>query len=79
MPCNILGVKSDLAIQINQAFDEENIFIPYSKDIQLEEDYTMTEKRKSFLTQLKTSPLFNPPQAAPDISTSEMIDFDEMD
>ncbi|MCC6643360.1 mechanosensitive ion channel [Candidatus Peregrinibacteria bacterium] len=82
-PCNILAIKSDLALQISQAFDEANIFIPYEKSIQAESDYTMTEKRQARSNNFgldETSPDNSVPATSPNPFTAgEMIDFDEVE
>ncbi len=57
-PCNVLKIKSKIALQINQAFDEEKIFMPYEKTIQLENDYTMSEGRKQRAQGFYGQPLF---------------------
>lgn len=87
-PSNVMAIKSDLAMQISQAFDEANIFIPYEKSIQEGSDYTMTDKRKARMTNFgvdeaaptntaaPTDP--NLPAANPS-APGEMIDFDEVE
>ncbi len=78
MPANILQIKSDLAMKINQAFDEKGFYMPYTKDIQLEADYTLGESRdqqKSRLLQSLTIPAATLPQGL----VPELIDFEEME
>lgn len=48
-PCNILKIKSALAVQIQEAFDEEKIFAPYSREAGLDGLYGMTAERKERL------------------------------
>jgi small-conductance mechanosensitive channel len=78
-PCNILKIRSAIAIQINQAFDEEKIFMPYSKDIQLETDYTMSAERKQRTQNFYGQPAFSE-AAAQEVTPEDgpdQIDFEE--
>ncbi len=79
LPCNLLAIKSDLALQVSQIFDEENVFIPHSKGIELDVDYTFTEKKKAQNEQIKTSPNFNVDDSQPIPADAELIDFEEID
>jgi small-conductance mechanosensitive channel len=79
LPCNLLAIKSDLALQLSQAYDEETIFVPYGKDIQLETDYTLTEKKKAQNAELKKTPIFSLDETQPIPQDSELIDFEEID
>jgi small-conductance mechanosensitive channel len=45
-PCNILKIRSEIALLISQSFDEEKIFMPYTKGIEANQDYTVNENRK---------------------------------
>lgn len=58
MPANVLQVRSEIALQISQAFDEEKLFMPYSKDIQFEADYTLGDDRKKQLKDFYGQPIF---------------------
>lgn len=78
-PANIMAIKSDLAMQINQAFDEENIFIPFSKDIQLDSDYTFTEKRKNKIAETHKNPIYIDDTVNTFPSVGELIDYDEIE
>jgi len=79
MPCNVLGIKSELALKINQAFDEQNIFMPYTKGIETDNDYTLTPDRQKSIETFKTSPdLTTEPPIDPNF-IPESIDFDEID
>lgn len=78
-PCNLQGIKSDLAIQISQAFDEENIYMPYSKGIEADTDYTLTENRRKVLAAFKASPLVTTEPTVDPNFIPEMIDFDEVE
>lgn len=57
-PCNILKIKSGIGLQISQAFDEQKIMMPYSKDIQIESDYTMNDDRKQRIANFFSQPQF---------------------
>ena len=60
-PCNILKIRSDVATQISQAFDETKIFMPYSKDIQGAEENDLlkvTEDHKRRIQEFYQLPLF---------------------
>lgn len=60
-PCNILKIRSEVATQISQAFDEQKIFMPYSKDIQGAEENDLlkvTEDHKRRIQEFYNSPLF---------------------
>lgn len=49
-PCNVLKVRSQLALQIQEAFDEARIFAPYAREAGLPADFGMTAQRKERLT-----------------------------
>jgi len=53
MPANHLGIKSDLAVAIANSFDEQNMFIPYTRAQEMGEDYTLTPQRKSKIQAFK--------------------------
>lgn len=46
MPCNMLAVRSKIALQIHQAFDENSIFAPYNKGFEMTENYTLNTDRQ---------------------------------
>jgi len=63
-PCNILKIRSEVAIQISQAFDEQKIFMPYGKDIQGAEENDLlkiTDDHKRRIQEFYNSPMFAPP------------------
>lgn len=78
MPSNMLQIRSLLAWKIQQAFDEENIFIPYSRSVETDKDHTLTpnriEKIKAFYNQAIFTTV--PVQVAADQQPVE-LDFDE--
>lgn len=62
MPCNVLKIKTEIAAQIAQAFDEQNIFMPFSKDIQVENENGLSlisEAHKSRVSSFYQMPLFS--------------------
>jgi small conductance mechanosensitive channel len=79
LPCNLLAIKSDLALQLSQIFDEETIFLPHNKDIQLETDYTLTDKKKLQIQEVKKNPNFAIDENQPIPADAELIDFEEID
>jgi len=60
-PCNLLKIKTEMASQIGQAFDEQNIFMPYVKGIEAENESVLnviTEGRKNRINSFYQQPLF---------------------
>jgi small-conductance mechanosensitive channel len=57
LPCNMLDVRSHLAWQINQAFDEASIFAPYSKGFEANENYTLNSDRQARIKAFYSSPI----------------------
>lgn len=60
-PCNILKIKTRVATAISQAFDEENIFMPYIKGIEAEDETVLgkiTDQRKKRVENFYQQPLF---------------------
>ena len=53
----MLDVRSALAWQINQAFDEASIFAPYSKGFEANENYTLNSDRQSRIKNFYSSPI----------------------
>lgn len=78
LPANVLKIKSELALTISKAFDEKEIFMPYSKDIQLEQDYTLGERRDADQQKLAFELPLNQPALATE-AVSESIDFEELE
>lgn len=64
LPCNMLDIRSNLAWQINQAFDEASIFAPYSKGFEANENYTLNSDRQSRIKTFYASPIITELQAA---------------
>jgi len=75
-PCNIIKIRSKIALQISEAFDEEKIFMPYSKDIQLENDYTVTGDRKQRIQNFFAQPIFAETPAEPEQPENPMETID---
>ncbi len=62
-PCNILKVKTTIATQIHQAFDEQNILSPYIKGIEANDEIQLNgvpEARKTRIQAFYSQPLFAP-------------------
>lgn len=57
VPSNMLAIRSNIAFQIQQAFDEESIFAPYVKGIEAEGDFTLNTERKSRIKTFYGKPL----------------------
>lgn len=63
-PCNILKIKTDVAEMIHKAFDENSIFMPYSKGIEVENEDALTqinEAHKQRNTNYFALPMFTAP------------------
>ncbi len=77
-PCNILKIKTDIANLISQSFDEENLYFPYSKGIEVNNDGELSnipEKRKNRVKNFLAQPIF----ATETVQSAEEspIDFEE--
>jgi small conductance mechanosensitive channel len=79
LPCNILAVKSDLALQVSQIYDESIVFLPHNKDIQLETDYTLSDANKARQDTLRKSSNLTVDDSQPIPADAELIDFEEID
>lgn len=83
MPANILAIRSSIALQIQQSFDEASIYIPYSRSIENENDRFVTETKKAQIKEFYDLPLLadlkNPQAMQPQVATvpEEIIDADE--
>lgn len=81
-PCNILKIKSEIALLLSQAFDEENIYQPYVKGVETEDETvlrTMSAERKKRVQDFYAQPLFigsATSETAP-VLAAEMIDAEE--
>ena len=70
-PCNLLRVKTDIAAKFSEAFDEQTIFTPYAKDLQVETETALSElaePRKQRIQTFYQLPLFaalQPAEALP--------------
>ncbi len=65
-PCNILKIRSEIAFSIVRSFDEQKIFMPFSKDFQGEEEndlLKLSEDHKRRIQEFYSSPLFAQAQA----------------
>ncbi|MFA5821077.1 MAG: mechanosensitive ion channel domain-containing protein [Candidatus Gracilibacteria bacterium] len=68
-PSNILKIRSQIAWQIQQAFDEETLYMPYQKTVQPTEDFTLTPARKSRVKEFYSRPTFTDIKAPTQNST----------
>lgn len=57
MPSNMLAIRSSIAFNIQQAFDEETIFAPYVKGIEADSDFTVNTERKTRIKTFYGTPL----------------------
>ncbi len=57
-PSNILKIRSQIAWQIQQAFDEDTLYMPYQKTAQPQDDYTLTSSRKARVKEFYSRPVF---------------------
>lgn len=57
-PANVLKIRSEIALMINEAFDEQKIFMPFSKGVEAENDYTLVDTRKNRIQSFYQLPLF---------------------
>lgn len=78
-PCNILKIKSQIGVQISQAFDEEKIYMPYIKGIEAESDFTLNDGRKNRIQVFYNQPMLAEATAAEGINaeTGEELDAEE--
>lgn len=59
VPSNFLAVRSDVAWQINQAFDESTVFGPYQRSFQASNDFSLTPERQNRIKEFYSNPLFS--------------------
>lgn len=78
-PCNLLAIKSDIALQLSRTFDEEDIYVPYGKSVEIDADYTLTDKRKARIAETHQNPVFNVNATLGLPGDAELIDFEELD
>lgn len=55
--CNFLRVRTDLALKIQESFDEENLFAPYNRESGLAPDYGMSGARRERLKAFYGQPI----------------------
>jgi len=79
-PCNILKIRTIIAAQIAQAFDEEKIMSPYTKDVQTETEpdfLKITDERKKRIQAFYGSPFLAESaasEAQPTVVSQPVID-----
>jgi small conductance mechanosensitive channel len=59
VPSSFLSIRSDIAWQINQAFDESTIFGPYERGFQTTNDFSITPERQNRIKEFYGNPLFS--------------------
>ncbi|MBU1974024.1 MAG: mechanosensitive ion channel family protein, partial [Nanoarchaeota archaeon] len=67
-PCNILKIRTDIAAQITGALDEQEIFMPFYKGIEVSNEaglQDITEPHRKRSTDFFTLPIFTAPVPAP--------------
>ncbi len=79
LPCNLLAIKSDLALQISQVYDETVVFLPHGKDIQENSDYTLSETNKARQEALRKAGNLTVDDTQPIPADAELIDFEEIE
>lgn len=89
MPSNMLATRSRIAWQIHQAFDEAAVFAPYSRGVEAESNYSLTEDRQRKTKDFYANPIFTqtavittataliPGQNPPTQPAIEFVDADE--
>jgi small-conductance mechanosensitive channel len=80
-PSNILKIKSDIAWEIHQSFDEASVYIPYSRAIESDSDYTFTPARQERLKAHYSKPAFSSPvmAPAPEVVSDQIPEYLDMD
>lgn len=58
VPSNMLSIRSELAWEINQAFDASTVFEPYQRSFQSEKDFSITPERQSRIKEFYNKPTF---------------------
>lgn len=56
-PCNVLKIRSDLAMQLQEVFDEETILAPFTREVDFESGYIINEARKNRLKSFYGQPM----------------------
>lgn len=64
VPSNMLAIRSNIAWEINQAFDESIVFEPYQRGFQSEKDFSFTPERQSKIKDFYNKPIFKVTSAA---------------
>lgn len=58
MPCNMLAIRSNIAWEITQAFDEQTVYAPYVRGFEAGSDFSLNENRQSRIKQFYGNALF---------------------
>jgi len=79
-PCNILKIRTDIATMASQAFDEQNIYMPFIKGIEADSEEalkTIAEERKARIQTFYAQPIFTQVVAPEQVTPEQLADFDE--
>lgn len=76
-PCNVLKLRSELALQINEAFDEAGIMAPYAREASLDGMYGMNEARKNRIGAFYAQPMLAHGTQNQIVLAEEYIDAEE--
>ncbi|MCC7197572.1 mechanosensitive ion channel [Candidatus Peregrinibacteria bacterium] len=79
-PCNILRIRTDIASMIAQAFDEQNIYMPFGKGIETENEAALgnvSDMRKQRIQNFYGQPIFTQVDAPEQPGQEPPVDFDE--
>ncbi len=58
MPCNMLAIRSNIAWEISQSFDEQTVYAPYVRGFDTANDFSLNENRQSRIKEFYGSALF---------------------
>lgn len=58
VPSNMLAIRSELAWEINQAFDGSSVFEPYVRGFETTSDFSLTPERQSKIKDFYNKPIF---------------------
>lgn len=79
-PCNILRIRTDIASLIAQAFDEQNIYMPFMKGIETENETALgnvSDIRKQRIQNFYAQPIFAQADVPEQPTQDPSVDFDE--
>lgn len=79
-PCNILRIRTDIASMIAQSFDEQNIYMPFGKGIETENETALgnvSDLRKQRIQNFYSQPIFTQIDVPEQPGQEPPVDFDE--